>query len=343
MVVGVGAAAIVVAVVVHDDEHRVVRVGVVLLVLIHHLFILKRAEAAAGVFVAFVPGAGNGDDLGRTASIWVDVFDVVRLIRKRCAHFARRPQVVELHPSAARGSRVGIDLVGPVRRDEIRRRGVRVVGRGPIKMDVVHQRPLDSFGGQGRNHPLRKGRLWREEAHGVAGIRAPSILIHLLVELDLHAHVALVQQRHERVVVTECDQIEPRVAERSFFRLCLVVGGVPIVPRAAAHAGGFERVEVFDQRARERHLRTGVGQGGSGFIDRVFGPGRIGADALIENVVQVERVMTGGLGLGDALPRVVDRLVHVPEEADLDRLGGVRSRESSHRQRHRHSGSQLHG
>ena len=64
MVVAFGAAAIVVAVVVEHHEHRMIRVGVELAVLLHHLFVLQRAEAAAAVFVAFVASRGHGDDLG---------------------------------------------------------------------------------------------------------------------------------------------------------------------------------------------------------------------------------------------------------------------------------------
>ena len=41
----------------------------------------------------------------------------------------------------------------------------------------------------------------------------PGLRVDVLVELDLHAHVFLVKQRHQRVVIAERDEIHAPVAE----------------------------------------------------------------------------------------------------------------------------------
>src|SRR5206468_3088229 len=114
VVVGVGSAAVVVAIVMEHDEHRVGGIGVVLLVLVHHLLIQQRAISAAAVFVSFIARPGDGDDLAHAAGIGIDVLHVVRAIAERRADFARGPEVVELNPGAAARRGIGVYLIGLV-------------------------------------------------------------------------------------------------------------------------------------------------------------------------------------------------------------------------------------
>ena len=247
MVVRIGAAAVVVAIVVQHDEHRMGSVGVVGDVLVHHLVVEKRAVAAATVFVAFVAGGGDDDHARDRAGVGIDVLRVVRLVAERRAYAAGSPQVIELHPGTAAVGRIRIDLVGGVRCEQAGIVRMRIAVAGAIEVDIVDQYPIDAFGDERRNHARGEGRLGREHAGGIIAAAGPRLAVDVLVQLDLHSQVLLVEQRHQRMVIAERNQIEPAVAEAGRPATGLVVRTIPTVPHAAVDAGGFEGVEVFDQ------------------------------------------------------------------------------------------------
>jgi hypothetical protein len=334
VVVRLGSAAVVVAVVVQDDEQRPVRVGVELLVLIHHLLVLQGPIAAAAVFISLVAGPRHGHDLLRGPRVWIDVLHLVRPVAERRAHLARGPEIVELHPRPARSGGVRIDGVGAIRGVEVGRIRVRVVLRGPVEVDVVHDRPVEPLGHERGDHPRAEGGLGRKVALGVRHTRAEGVLGGELVELDLHPQVAGVEQGAERVVLREPDQVEPGIAPGRGQRPRLAVRLLPVVPLRVA--GRLEIVEVLDQRPGERHARPEMGERGAD-LDGVLGPGRVGPQPLVVDVDDGEREPARVGRLDDALAGVVDRLVHVPEEADLHRglLGDGRHRPEprNHRQR----------
>jgi len=245
VIIRIRAAAIVVAVVMQDHKHRMGGVGIVGQIGIHYCGIQECAISAAPVFVAFVAGGRDGDHFRDRAGFRVHILHIMRLVAKGRADFARRPDVLQLHPCAALRGRVGVDLIRRIGREEIRCVCVRIIDAGAVEMDVIHHHPIEAFGGQGGNHAFRKGIFRREHAFGVGAAR-PGLVVDLLVETDLHLHVAAVEKWHQRMMIAKCHEIEPRIVERGFQAQRLEIAGAPVVPHPAVGACGLQCVKVFD-------------------------------------------------------------------------------------------------
>ena len=119
VIISPGAAAEIIAVMVQDDKQRMFRIGIIFFELAHYLFVIKRAESAAAVFIAHVAVGRHSYHFSgfaawcsrRLSGSGVFIGYIVRPVRPR-RNLRRRPQARKLDPVF----RIGVNLVGRVGR-----------------------------------------------------------------------------------------------------------------------------------------------------------------------------------------------------------------------------------
>lgn len=110
----------------------------------------------------------------------------------------------------------------------------------------------------------------------------------VLLQLDLHLNIARVEQRHQRMIESEVDQVESAIAFAGLPIGGLMISTFPVVPLPTVDACGFEIVQVANQGAREGHLRTQVRQSKSR-LHRVTRPSRVKSAPLVVHIDYAKR------------------------------------------------------
>ena len=129
----------------------------------------------------------------------------------------------------------------------------------------------------------------------------------------------VVEQRHQRVVMAEPDQVEPRIAQRGRHLPPLDRTQLPVVPHAAVAPAASRLLRFSISEPEKTDLRPEVRQMPSRIRIASRRPGRVRAEPLVVDVAALNEKCPAASVSVERLAGVVDRLVHVPEEADLDR------------------------
>jgi hypothetical protein len=185
--------------------------------------------------------------------------------------------------------------------------------------------PVDALVLKDRDEPFAEGHLGWEEAARHAGAGPPCLVVERLVELDFLANGRFIEEREQRMMEGEDDDIGARVTARRRPAPRLPNGTVP-VRLVTELSGAAEADHVLDESTRVRDLGAGLAVTAH-CINGVAGSVLIGGDAvrpgedLAEVVLGVRSTAVlaeDGLPRSlvpvdaDALIRPVDGLLEVP-------------------------------